>query len=168
MSEDGQERFLTREEFDGMWDTAREAAGLNKPDKPRRPEKVYYLHPVLVLYTGFFFGPFATAVMAMGVLKGRVPLRSAGLLVGASGLTWCLAQGVTQIYAESWSTFALQFVRSGANFVNGVACYAVVYKHARGVYGVESTTWRRSMVAIFVMAGAFWVLTSSILFALGR
>ncbi len=167
-SEDGERRFLSKDEFDQMWGDARAAAGLPvDPYASKEPSKEYFIHPILILYTGMALGPFATAIVALATVRGRVQIRFAVVILAAAALTWLMVQGVTAMNAQVWSAFALQFSRSALNFLNGVVAYVVIKKSVED-YGSKRNTVHRTLATIIVMVSAAWVLNTSLLLAIGR
>lgn len=127
-----------------------------------------WLFPVMLLYTGFFFGPFATAVAAVVTLRGRIDLRAAGIVVGVCGSVWCLLQGLSLYNGAWWSEIELQSMRSGLNFLAGIATYVVIRPAAVRRYRAAPRTLVITFVAIALAVVAFVIVPSPILVALGR
>lgn len=127
-----------------------------------------WILPVFLLYTGFFFGPFVTLLVAVVALKGRVPVRMAAFLTGVAGTAWCLLQGISVFKGPLWSEYALQGTRSAINFAFGIVAYVVIRRIAVHYFQMTRTTLFVS--AIVVLAGGllFVFLPSDILIALGR
>lgn len=127
-----------------------------------------WLFPVAVLYTGFFLGPFLTILSALFAVKWRISFRRAALMAGTAGTAWCLLQGLTAVYAASWSEYALMVMRSTFNFLNGVAIYVVIRPL---VAGRMRPTWLTVVltIALFALAfTAFMLAPPRFLVALGR
>lgn len=131
------------------------------------PEPLWIL-PVFLLYTGFFFGPFVTLLVAVFALKGRIPARMAAFLTGVAGTAWCLLQGISVMRGPLWSEYALQGVRSASNFAFGIIAYVTVRRLAVRHFRMTRTTIIVSTIAILIAIGVFFVLPTEILIALGR
>ena len=127
-----------------------------------------WVFPVLLLYTGFFFGPFVTVLAAIFALRGRIGLRQAGILTGVAGTCWCLMQGLSVVYGPLWSEYALQGMRSGLNFVNGITAYILVRRAVLPELRVTRTTVLVSAIFVVAAAVVFMFTPGRLLIALGR
>lgn len=127
-----------------------------------------WFFPVLLLYTGFFFGPFITVFAAVFALKGRISVRHAALLVGIAGTAWCLLQGISILKGASWSEYELQGMRSTFNFIVGIVAYITVRKPVVRMYRPTRVTVIISTVAILFCAVVFLLIPSDLLIAMGR
>lgn len=127
-----------------------------------------WVFPVLLLYTGFFFGPFVTVLAAIFAMRGRIGLRQAGILTGVAGTCWCLMQGLSVVYGPLWSEYALQGMRSGLNFANGITAYVLVRRAVLPELRVTRTTVLASTIFVIVAAAVFIFTPGRVLIALGR
>lgn len=131
--------------------------------------KPYWVMPVLILYVGFFLGPFVTLFFTALASRFRVDSRWALFVIGIAGTVLCLTQGVTVLYGSVWERETTYMVRGLINFTCGIACYLVARTNgkARGYYVSRKTLWA-SLIAAAVVAGLFFALPPKVLFALGR
>ncbi len=127
-----------------------------------------WFFPVLLLYTGMFFGPFATALAAVFTLRARITLRIAAIVMGACGAAWCLLQGVSMFNGAWWSELQLQSMRSTVNFAAGIVAYVVVRPTAITHYRQSLRTLGISTVVIILAIVAFLLLPPTLLVAMGR
>lgn len=127
-----------------------------------------WLPPVVLLYTGFFFGPFITLLTVMLTLRGRVPGRLAAFLTGVAGTAWCLLQGSSLAYGSLWDEITLQSVRSILNFSNGIVAYLAVRRVAAVTQSFRRSTAVWTVLYVLLMAALFFLLPNNLLVALGR
>lgn len=160
LDEESSGAFLTREEFEAAWDDARRTSDAQYGD--------LFVFPVLLLYTGFFFGPFMTAVFALVVLRGRMHFRHFAIVLGIAGVAWCLVQGVTAFQSGVWDTFYLQFARSSFNFGAGIATYALVRREAKRRYRASRATLLRTVLTVIALIGLYFLIPSTTAITLGR
>jgi len=157
--------FISRNEFESMWTQARDKAGLTGKSGGSRE---LYIYPILILYSGFFFGPFGTALMAMATLKWRVPLRLAGILFGIAGTSWFAIIGFTEYFLPVWGPYELQFGRSTFNFLCGVSSYLVIRLQIRETHSASRRTLHRTIAATMVLVSLFFIIPPSLHLTLGR
>jgi len=153
-------------DIEAEWAEARVDAGL--PARPNGEVEPLWIFPMLLLYTGFFFGPFVTLLIGVLTLRGHVTVRKAAFLTGVAGTIWCLVQGLSIYFGPAWSQAALQALRSGLNFVFGIVCYAGVRRQASSMFAVTRKTFVVSALAMLVAAGLFLLIPPEILIAMGR
>ncbi len=165
MSEKKDKEFVSQNEFEEMWTQARHRAGLQGKSGPSRE---LFIYPILVLYAGFFFGPFGTALMAMATLKWRVPLRQAAIFTGLAGTTWFIILGVTEYYLGRWSAFELQFARSTLNFLCGMSIYTILRLYIRETHSAAKLTLHRTIAATIVLVALFFIISPTMHITLGR
>ena len=130
--------------------------------------RIAWFYPVLLLYAGFFFGPFITFVFAVAAVRGRLDLRRAGLLLGVSGTAWCMLQGVSLYNGAWWTEVELQAMRSILNFGAGIVAYIVVRPIAVDRYRQTPRTLVTTIALIIACAVLFILLPPGFLVALGR
>lgn len=157
--------FLSQGEFESMWTQARRKAGLAGKSGGSRD---LYIYPILILYSGFFFGPFGTALMAVATLKWRVQLRLAGILFGIAGTTWFAIIGFTEFFLPVWGPYELQFGRSTFNFICGVSCYIAIRLQIRETHTASRQTLHRTIAATIVLVSLFFIIPPSLHLTLGR
>ncbi len=160
LEEASSDAFLTRQEFEAVWDEARRVSDTQYGD--------LFVFPVLLLYTGFFFGPLMTAFFALVVLRGRMHLRHFAFVLGVAGVAWCLSQGITAMQASTWDNFSLQFARSTVNFVAGIATYALVRSEVKQRYRPSRATLLRTILAVIALIGLFFLIPTHTAITLGR
>lgn len=127
-----------------------------------------WFFPVMLLYTGFFFGPFVTALMAAVTVRGRIEMRHAAIAVGACGTAWCLLQGLSIYNGAWWSELELQTMRSALNFAAGIVTYIVIRPPAVARFRQSRVTMAISLAVIVLGIVVFLFAPSDILIALGR
>lgn len=165
MSQD--DGFSSQDEFEAEWAEARDRAGVPDPRAPK-PSHDLFVFPLLILYTGFFFGPWGTALMALHVRAWRASARDAGVFLGLAGLFWLAITGATQLFGGQWTTFGLQVARTSLNFVFAAGLYAHTRKALRETHYPSPSTIRRTLATAAVLVGAFFVIGAPTLIALGR
>ena len=143
-----------------------ELAGWRDGDDGER-ESLWFF-PVLLLYVGFFFGPFVTALAAVFTMRGRIEPRHAAIVVGTCGTAWCLLQGLSVYNGAWWSELALQGTRSAINFAAGIITYIVIRPVAVRRFRQSSRTLAISVAVVALSLVAFLLLPASALIALGR
>jgi hypothetical protein len=163
--DDEQREFLSREDFNSLWEDARHRAGL---DSQPGGSKELFIYPILVLYAGFFFGPFGTALMGMATLNWRVPMRLLAIFMGLSGTTWLLVLGVTQMYLGQWTPYELQFARSTLNFLCGMTTYIIMRRTLRETHSPSRRTLHRTIAATIILVSLYFVIPPSLHITLGR
>lgn len=131
-------------------------------------EESLWLYPVLLLYAGFFFGPFVTVLVSVIALKGRISLRHAAILTGVAGTAWCLLQGISAWQGPVWSEYALQAMRSSFNFAVGIVAYVSVRQTVVKRLYATRTTLIVSVVLFGIGAAIFLLTPPNVLVALGR
>ena len=127
-----------------------------------------WLYPVLLLYVGFFFGPFVTVLASVLALKGRISLRHAAILTGVAGTAFCLLQGLSAWYGPTWSEYGLQAMRSAFNFATGIVAYVTVRQTVVKRLRATRATLVISVVAFAIAAAIFFLTPPQLLVALGR
>lgn len=127
-----------------------------------------WFFPVLLLYVGFFFGPFATALGAVFTMRFRIELRTGAIVLGGCGAAWCLLQGWSLFNGAWWSELELQSMRSAVNFAAGILTYLVVRPAAVTRFRQTLRTLGTSTVIILVGVVVFVLTPSSLLVAMGR
>lgn len=165
MSQDSD--FSNQDEFEEQWTSARQRAGMRNPHHAE-PSRDLFVFPLLIMYTGFFFGPWGSALMAMHTLGWRVPPRMTVAFIGLAGTFWLVIFGITTATAHTWEAFTLQMVRTSLNFVLGVILYTWLRTTLRETHTPSRNTVLRTLVTVAVLVGLFFVMGSRLLITLGR
>ena len=129
----------------------------------------YWVMPIILLFVGFFLGPFSSLFFTAVVSRFRVDPRAALFLIGLAGTTICLVQAVTVMWGGIWDRSTTYMVRGLINFGCGFACYIVArrYGEQRGYYVSRRTLFITLFVAALIVA-AYFAIPPAVLFALGR
>ena len=129
-----------------------------------RPQ-AYWLHPMLALYTGLFFGPWVTFLTSMLVARWRLDVRLSVFLFGTAGAAWCLVQGLTIVFEPIWLPLSVYAMRTTVNFVVGAVCFGVLWRHP----AVSTRATMRNSLLFFTAAGIGWFAGGDLFWArLGR
>lgn len=127
-----------------------------------------WIMPVLILYVGFFFGPFITLFIAVLAAKGRTSIRRGAIIFGLAGTAWCLLQGVSVFKGGMWSEYQLQMFRSSANFLAGIAMYVTVRPIVVARFKTTVLTVFGTLLVALIGTIAFVLLPSRLLIFMGR
>ncbi|MFU8804558.1 MAG: hypothetical protein ACNA8W_12165 [Bradymonadaceae bacterium] len=125
--------------------------------------------PYLLLYTGFFLGPFVTFLVTLIVVHRRPRLRNVLFLLGVSGATWSVLQGLTWHLHSSWSLFALQAMRTSFNLGLGLFCILAVRSwYGRSLVHSRQTIFNTVILAALMVVIFMSSMSSPVLVWLGR
>lgn len=158
------DRASVLEELEAEWAELGRAPGSAGTEE--RP--TLWIFPVVLLYTGFFFGPFVTVLLSALTLRRQFTPRAAGIILGTAGTAWCLLQGLSLARAAWWTELELQAMRSAFNFLTGVVTYAVVRAPALEGFRTTPRTLIVTLVVITIALLLFLATPPEILVALGR
>jgi hypothetical protein len=159
--------FSSKDEFEAQWTSARRRAGFVEPHIPA-PSRDLFVFPLLVMYTGFFFGPWGSALMAMHTMGWRVPPRMTVAFIGLAGTFWLAIFGLTSVTAYTWDAFTLQMVRTSLNFVLGLILYTWLKRTLRETHAPSQKTLARTLATIAALVGLFFAMGPRLLITLGR
>lgn len=114
--------------------------------------------PFLLLYSGFFMGPWATFAVALLALSQRPTLRFVAFAASLCAAIWLLIQGVTMWLIEGWTLAQIQALRSAINFVLGVVMLFVVRGWTRGrlVHTRQTLTNTAALAALLIATYIGW------------
>ncbi|MBA2662917.1 MAG: hypothetical protein H0U74_11515 [Bradymonadaceae bacterium] len=160
-------------ELEREWAEARLQAGLDPRTfegtrTPTPKAVVAPFSPVLLLYSGFFLGPWVTLTVALLARGRRFVLREILIMVGLCGVAWCLIQG-SMALSDTWSLFHMQLWRSALNFALGLALLAALrHWSPTPMVHTRNTYVNTLALAVFILAIYFNWRSSVLLVWLGR
>ncbi len=154
-------------DIEAEWASGRVEAGFSA-DPFDYPTAEYEFSPVLLLYIGLFLGPFSPFLFAALLLKKLLTARGALIMLSVGTASWLALQGLTWALSEQWTPFMLQFMRSGLNFVAGLAAYFVVRGITKKTHVQSKATIFNTAIALAVAIAVFFMIPKPWLMVLGR
>lgn len=159
--------FTTQEDFEASWTAARRRAGMPEPAKPG-PSKELHILPILIAYTGLFFGPIGTLLVALHTTRWRPTPRMLFALIGAAGTVLLAAYAMTIALGARTSPFEIQLARSVLNFVFSGTTYVVLKRQFRETHVASRGTIHRTLATVVVLVALYFAIGPNTLIALGR
>jgi hypothetical protein len=159
--------FTTQEDFEASWTAARRRAGIPDAAKPG-PSKELNILPIVVAYTGLFFGPLGTLLVALHVTRWRPSPRMLFALIGAAGTVLLLNYAVTLGFGAKWTPFELQLMRSILNFIFAGTTYVLLKRQLRETHVASRGTIHRTLATVVVLVALYFAIGPNTLILLGR
>lgn len=159
--------FTTQDDFEASWTAARRRAGMPDPGKPG-PSKELNILPIIIAYTGLFFGPIGTLLVTLHVNRWRPSPRMLFALVGGAGTVLLLAYAITLAFGTKWTSFEIQLVRSMLNFMFAGTTYIILKRQLRETHVASRGTIHRTLATVVVLVALYFAIGPTTLIALGR
>jgi hypothetical protein len=160
-------------DLDREWADARTRAGLSPDFEVRREEGprpvAATVSPFLLLYSGFFLGPWATMLVALAALSQRPTARFVVLVLSLCAAFWLMIQGITLYLFSSWPLLHLQILRAGLNLTLGaMLIFAVRASAPRPIVHTPRALQRTAAVSALILLTYYLWRSSAVLAWLGR